>query len=192
MNKISGKVEAVFLTADKNSVERPSKIQQSIKSDFSGINGDGHSGQTLMTKGYREQEVFGLSRPDGKIEVANWRQWSAVSVENLKQIAEKMGLERVDVVELATLLGANLLVSGIEDFTKISAGSLIIFPSGCIWKVEAENFPCVNPGIEINKVYPKVKAAKFPKLAWNLRGLVGTVFKPGEIKTGDTFEVLQR
>ncbi len=194
MNKVFGKVEAVFFTRDDTFKIKVSDIKDSITSDFDGIIGDGHVGRTKMTKGYREQEVFGIGRPEGrvKVEVMNWRHWSAVSIDELSIIAEKIGLTKFDPIELASLLGANILISGIEKFTQITIGSLIVFPSGCTWKVESENYPCVTPGIEINRVYPNINAAHFPKLAWNLRGLVGTVFKAGEIKNGDILEIYVR
>jgi MOSC domain-containing protein YiiM len=188
MNTVNGHVEAVFFTPDSEPETGVSVTKDFIDCDFSGVIDDKHYGQTLMTRGARETEVFNLPRNNKeKIETANWRQWSAVSVEDLEIIAKNLKLKEIDPQKLASLMGANILVSGIDNFSKIPGGTLITFSSGTILKVEAENFPCVFPGKEISSVFPEVKAATFPKLAWGLRGIVGTVFRKGKIHKGDTF-----
>jgi hypothetical protein len=193
MKILEGKVEQVFFTPQTDQEEKVSTQVDSIECDFEGILGDKHAGRTRMTKGFREQEVFGIDRPkEGKTEVLNWRHWTAVSVEELQIIAERLEIKEFDVVKLARLVGANLLVSGIPNLTHISVGSLLVFPDGTKLKNEGENYPCVNPGIEINKAYPYVKAAHFPTKAWGLRGIVGTVFATGKIQAGETFKIYLR
>lgn len=180
-------VEALFITP-KNTSLKTSTIVDKILVNHEGIIDDKHFGFTRQTKGFREKEVYGIPSFDitnGKVEFENWRQWSAVSIEEIILIAKALNLKEVEPVKLAQLLGANILISGIPYFTKLTPTSILHFSSGVMLKIEAENFPCVTPGIEISKIYPEVKAQHFPKAAWGLRGLVGRVSAAGEIKKGD-------
>lgn len=123
--------------------------------------------------------------PSGAL-VRNWPPLSAVSLEELEEIARKLKLGD-EAINLAPLLGANLLFSGISNFTQLPRGSLIVFPGGkavkgAILQVEAENEPCIGTGEdgedgeEIAKVYPFVKASSFRKVANGLRGVATSVY----------------
>src|SRR5579885_479226 len=114
--------------------------------------------------------------------VRNWRQWSAVSVEELQQIAHAMGIEHLD----GSYLGTNITFAGCPNLTQIPRGATIWFPSGAVLTVEAENAPCIGPGKAIMEAYPHIDARQFPKAAHHRRGLVGVVYVAGRINVGDS------
>jgi len=145
--------------------------------DFSleGVVGDRHAGFVKNADGRDKGVVRGTL-------IRNWRQWSAVSAEELQRIAEALRIERLD----PNLLGANLTFSGCDDLTHVPKGSAIWFEGGVVLTVEGENNPCVGPGKEIAKCIPAVDAEEFPKAAKNLRGVVGVVYRAGTIALGET------
>src|SRR5271170_3682221 len=154
------RVEALCLGTDQHSLIKTHT--GSIQADLDGMVGDKHRGFTKPADG-RDQGV-----PRGT-PVRNWRQWTAVSLEELRTIAQRLALEKLD----PSLLGANIAFSGVEDLTQIPRGSKIWFPSGAVLEIEGENLPCLGPGKEIAKQFPHVKSVDFPRVANKLRGLVG-------------------
>lgn len=112
-------------------------------------------------------------------------QWSAVSLEELAEIARSLAIPELS----GSLLGANLCVSGVDRFTLIPRGSTLWFPEDAILRVERENKPCKYPGEEIALVYPQVDPLRFPKAAEGKRGLVGVVYRAGIIRPGDKITI---
>jgi MOSC domain-containing protein YiiM len=82
-------------------------------------------------------------------EILNRRQITIVSVEELDRIAEELGVESA----LPEWLGANVLVKGFPELTKLTMGSRILFPSGAGLICMGETQPCTLPGDEIQKHY---------------------------------------
>jgi MOSC domain-containing protein YiiM len=146
----------------------------SLDLELEGVAGDKHIG---FTRGADARDE-GVKRGTP---VRNWRQWSAVSVEELEKIKQAMKLPSLP----PELLGANICFAGHENLTLIPRGSMIWFPSGAILTVEGENEPCMGPGRAIAKRFPEASAAQFPKAAKQLRGLVGIVYRAGTVKLGD-------
>ncbi|MEN1969444.1 MOSC domain-containing protein [Lentibacillus sp. N15] len=148
---------------------------------YGGIPGDLHFGLTKLA-GARETMY-----PRGT-EIFNRRQLSIVSVEECFIIAEKLGIEQI----LPEWLGANIVLKGFPNLTRLAQGSRIIFPSGAGILCEGENLPCTQPGEVIQEQYPdKPKmAAHFVKSALGLRGIVGVVERPGEIVSGDKAKIV--
>lgn len=165
-------VETLWLagaTDDEGGVDR-----QAIQANLDGLEGDRHYG---FVKPADARDV-GIKRGTP---VRNWRQWSAVSVEELKVIAEKLSVSHVK----PEWLMANICFSGMEELSKISGGAKILFPSGAILHVECENAPCIGPGKQIQKHFQQLSPSQFPKLAAGLRGIVGVVYCAGVINVGD-------
>ncbi|MGV3620530.1 MAG: MOSC domain-containing protein [Archangium sp.] len=156
-------------------------IEQAVLT-FAGMEGDRHAGLT-MKAGPRQKYL-----PRGA-EVRNARQLSIVSVEELAEIASSLGISRVR----ASTLGANLLISGAPSLTKIAPGTRFIFPSGAVLVIDGENEPCVKSGKAVALAAQKPElSSRFVKAAWNKRGLVAWVERPGMIKVGDGLKVLSR
>ena len=150
-----------------------------IMADLEGFAGDRHRGFTRVAQSW-DREPAGTVR-------RNERQWSGVSAEELALISEKMDL--VEPLQ-ATSLGANLCIEGIDGFSKLPMGTRLEFPSGAVLIVQEENDPCSVVGDVISGSYitatgKPAEGKFFPKLAMGLRGVVGFVDVPGEIKQGD-------
>ena len=151
----------------------------SIQVELDGIVGDRHRSYVRDTwKG--DKQPFGTVR-------RNERQWSAVSVEELGEIAEQMDVQGALT---ATSLGANLCIEGIPGFSQLPGGTRLRFPSGAALMIEESNPPCAEMGAEIAAAYttstgePAV-GKMFPKHSMGLRGVVGVVDVPGQIRAGD-------
>jgi hypothetical protein len=147
-----------------------------IEMDYGGIPGDLHFGLTKVS-GVRESMY-----PRGT-QIFNRRQITVVSVEDCALIAEKLGVERV----LPAWLGANIVLSGFPNLTRLPVGSRIVFPSGAGLLCEGENLPCTQPGEVIQRMYPDKQklTARFVRAAYGLRGIVCIVECPGAVRVGD-------
>lgn len=148
---------------------------QTLTATFAGIAGEAHEGVTApscvrMTAQY----------PAGTM-VANTRQVSVLSAEELAQIAERMGLESLS----PTLLGATMVVEGIPDFSHIPPGSRLQGASGATLVVNLNNRPCTIPSRAIEAALPGFGAA-FKTAATGRRGVVAWVEREGSFTLGDT------
>ncbi|RXT02758.1 MOSC domain-containing protein [Ammoniphilus sp. CFH 90114] len=178
MKNLVGKLEAVLYTLDKESFVT-SRVT-SVQLDFGGIPGDRHFG--ITTKSDSRLPMY-----ERGTEIQNRRQVSVVSLEECENVARELGVKEI----LPEWLGANLLISGIADLTKLRMGSRIMFPSGAVIICEGENPPCIHPGKVIEEKTQQVKIApKFVKAAHQKRGIVCSVERPGEIYENDRVEVI--
>ncbi len=152
-----------------------------VNLEFGGIKGDRHFG--LTSKADSRQPMY----PRGTA-IWNRRQITIVAEEELAKIAEILGVEAVK----PEWLGANLLVSGFPDLTKLTIGSRILFPSGAALICMGENQPCTLPGEEIQKHYENHEklAVRFVKAGYKRRGVVCAVEVPGPIQETDRVEIL--
>lgn len=141
---------------------------------YEGFAGDSHSGLTRSScTRVRSQYPKGT-------EIRNTRQISAVSTEELKQIENKMGLDLLQ----PEWIGANLVVSGLPDFTKLPPSSRLIAANGTSLVVDMENAPCRFPGDIIEQHKPGY-GKLFPKAALGLRGVTLWVECTGVLSVGD-------
>nr|WP_205516767.1 MOSC domain-containing protein [Paenibacillus sp. SYP-B3998] len=146
---------------------------------FGGIEGDRHFGVTA--KANVRQPMY----PKGS-EIMNRRQLSIVSVEELQLIAERLGVDEIK----PEWLGANILISGYPELTKLPLGIRMLLPNGGGLVCEGENEPCTGPGKQIANHYGRKELThEFVKLARQLRGIVAYVERPGELKSGDQVEI---
>ena len=151
--------------------------QPAIDVELDGIVGCAH-------RGYVRQCWDGDKQPKGSSR-RNERQWSAVSVEELGDIAAAMGIAEPLT---AASVGANLCLEGIAQLSRLPKGTLLRFPSGCELIVEEYNPPCRYMGEEQAKRHG-VAATAFPKAATLTRGIVGVVEAAGAIRAGDEVAV---
>lgn len=152
-----------------------------VRVTFEGIEGDRHAGHT------RPADVRTPWYPKGT-PIRNTRQLSLVSTEELALVAETLGVPKV----LASWLGANLELTGVPRLTHVPPGTRLFFPDEAVLAVEGENEPCIGPGKVIEEHHPdRVKlASRFVKSAWERRGLVAWVDRPGVIRAGDDVRVM--
>ncbi|GAB6875382.1 MOSC domain-containing protein [Thermaerobacter litoralis] len=156
---------------------------EAVEVDFGGIPGDRHHGLTRPA-GSREP-MYPRGTP-----IRNRRQLSAVSVEECAAIATGLGLDAV----LPEWLGANLLLEGLPELTRLPAGARLLFPGGAGLVCEGENRPCRRPGevlAALHPLHPEREAlpVRFVQVARGRRGIVLSVERPGRIAQGDRVRI---
>lgn len=146
----------------------------SLALGFDGPAGERHSGRTRASCSRVTSQ-----HPRGT-EIANVRQLSIVSAEELAEIASEMGLAAIDPI----WLGATLVIEGIPEFTLVPPSSRLQGPDGVTLVVDMENRPCHLPAREIEAAHPG-KGKAFKAAAWNMRGVTAWVERPGRLGLGD-------
>jgi hypothetical protein len=148
---------------------------------FEGLAGDRHAG-LYYPAGVRQKH-----HPRGT-PIRNARQLSALSAEELREIAATLQLPEVRF----EWLGGNLLFEGLGALTRVPPSSRLLFPSGACVAIDDENLPCTNPGKVLQQQFPAVPelASRFVKAAMHKRGLVGWVERPGPIAVGEVAKVI--
>lgn len=145
--------------------------------DLGGIPGTRHHGHARKA-GPREPWY-----PRG-MEMRHGRQLSAVAPDELAEIAAKLCIGRIE----PQWLGANLLVSGVPEFSWLPAGTRLHFAQASLF-VEAQNAPCSIVGREVAARTGADVARRFSRAATGLRGLVLSVERAGTIRAGETIEL---
>ncbi len=158
-----------------------------------GVSGDRHVGSARRLD-VRESAMleFGFSKG---IMIANHRQFSAVSEEDLQAITSDLNLPSPIP---SGCLGENIIVRGIPEFSQLPIGTMLFFQRSDGWARAAvliiwdENKPCRTPGEEIQRHFPEVAdiGMRFPKAAINRRGVVGSVYCSGSIHRGDVVDAV--
>ncbi|MFK9093932.1 MOSC domain-containing protein [Bacillus salipaludis] len=179
MEKAWANVEALLLADDPETFV--TRQISEVNLEFGGIRGDRHFG--ITSKADSRQPMY----PRGT-EILNRRQITIVSVEELDRIAEELRVESVR----PEWLGANLLVKGFPELSKLTMGSRILFPSGAGLICMGENQPCTLPGEEIQKHYENHEklAFRFVRAGYKRRGIVCAVERPGPIHERDEVQIL--
>jgi len=185
MKKFLGKMLTgnVVSVHQGNNADLSKEQQTRLVAEIGGFAGDKHYGPVRET-------WEGEWEPAGTLR-RNERQWSAVSVEELAHISERLDL--TEPLSPATL-GANLCIKGITAFSMLPKGTKLVFPSGAVLLVEEYNPPCADMGEQIAATYASRSDDPLNKQSWlrpaaGRRGLVGVIDVPGEIRTGDEVEV---
>ena len=183
MKKIIGKIDSLFLGVIEEELIKRSVKQLEFRLD--GVIGDRHAGFERITWEGDDKQVANTLR-------RNERQWSAVSLEELDEISEKMNLR---VPLNAGDIGANFCVSGANNFSKLPKGTIFKFDSGVELIVEEYNPPCLGMSKNLaQKILDKngnvLDETLFLQVAKYLRGLVGVVEVPGIIHKNDEFLII--
>lgn len=167
--------EIVWLGRVANSVEDLSAVPiTEMPVDFGGPVGEFHAGIT------RESCSRVLSQHPRHTEIANVRQLSVVSQEELDVIAAEIGLDTLD----PGMLGASMVVRGIPDFSHVPPSSRLQGDNGTTIVVDMENRPCVLPGRVIEAAHPGHGKA-FKSAAVGRRGVTAWVEREGGFRVGD-------
>ena len=147
---------------------------------FDGIPGERHAGP--LRGADARTPWFPRGTP-----IRNSRQVSLVSPDDLAAIAAALGIPAVE----PGWLGANLVITGLPDFSFLPRGTRLFFPGEAVLAVEGMNAPCRFAGAAVAKRHPDRHGLDlaFPKAARRLRGIVAWVERPGRIATGDTISV---
>ena len=142
---------------------------------------DVHSSRLRMSCS-REGSLMGKGT-----EMLNLRQFSAVSVEELSEMARRLKVAEVK----AEWLGANLLIEGIPEMSKIPRGSRLFFPSGAVLQSSGDNGPCKHAGRAVIEQLPGrgITETAFIRAAIERRGIVGFTVREGKLSVGDEIRV---
>jgi hypothetical protein len=143
---------------------------------YAGFDGEVHAGLTRPSC----SRVLALY-PRGT-EIRNSRQLSLVSEEEMRAVAEELGLDGFDY----GWVGASVVVSGIADFTHIPPSSRLKSEraGGPTLVVDMENAPCIQPARTIEKARPGHGKA-FKAAAAGRRGVTAWVEREGTLQVGD-------
>ena len=147
---------------------------QAVTLKFGGIEGEAHGGVT------RPSCSRVISQHPRGTEIANVRQLSVVSAENMADIAAAMEVDHLD----PSWVGASLMVEGLTDFTHLPPSSRLQAPSGATIVVDMENRPCHLPAAVIDRHLPE-KGRLFKAAAVGRRGVTAWVEREGVVKLGD-------
>lgn len=177
--KIIGKVELLMLGMQSDSIET-TRVQQ-VQATWDGLENDKHAGRTRPSDSRTPQYPRGTP-------ILNDRQVCIVSAEELAAIASDMDIPEVR----PEWLGANILVSGIPNLTRLPPGSRLVFAGGTVLYITHFNNPCSLPGKMIQANYSNRDglAPAFVRSAQHRRGLVAMVEQPGTISTGEAIQVV--
>jgi len=141
-----------------------------------GIIGDTHTGEMR-------------TRSNGEV-VPNLRHFTAVSPQELGEVAEELGVPYLD----PSLLSANICFAGVKKLTEtLVPGTLLFNAEGrAVLEVKGVVEPCFSMGQRIAAHYPQlaVEAQLFPKYANGRRGIHGIALEETTIKLYDTFSVV--
>jgi MOSC domain-containing protein YiiM len=181
MTRYLGQIESLHIgksgVLGKASTER-------LTFDLDGVVGDRHRSFEREAWGRGDKQAEGVRR-------RNERQWSAMSVEELGEISTGMNLARpLDAADV----GVNISISGVPEFSRLTKGSILKFPSGAELVVVEYNPPCLEMGQSLAEIYKTrsgepLSPTAFSKAAKLTRGVVGIVDVPGDIVVGDQVDV---
>ncbi|MEM9334446.1 MAG: molybdenum cofactor sulfurase [Pseudomonadota bacterium] len=162
--------------------DRPASA--SLSFDVDGIVGDRHRGH-LRPNGRNDKQARGSMR-------RNERMWSAISTDELAQIAEDMGLAKPLTAADITM---NIVLDGVPRLSRLPKGSLLRFPSGLELLVEEFCAPCLSKGSELAERYRDkdglpLQPTAFSRAAKLSRGLLGIVDVAGVAQVGDEVEIV--
>ncbi|MCP4391092.1 MAG: MOSC domain-containing protein [Gammaproteobacteria bacterium] len=177
LKKLDARTELILVNSTPDKDLSSSRIP-SVEVSYRGLQGESHSG-LVRSSCVRVRHQY----PQGT-EIRNTRQISIVSSEELAIIADGMGIAELK----PEWLGANLLVSGIPDFSRIPPSTRMIFAGGASLVVDLENSPCKYPGEVIERHHPGF-GNLFVNAAVGRRGVTAWVEREGQINTGDSIQL---
>lgn len=170
---IVGAVDWVGCVHDREASLR-ARPDDEIELLFEGVKGDSHGG-LFRPSCVRVEAMHDLGTP-----IRNSRQLSVLSAEELASIAKGIGVRELQ----PDLLGANLVVRGIPDFTLVPPSSRLQFESGATVVIDLENLPCNLPAREIEFDMPG-SGKRFKAEASRRRGVTAWVEREGIVRVGD-------
>ncbi|NAZ36218.1 MOSC domain-containing protein [Rubellimicrobium sp. CFH 75288] len=153
------------------------------------IDGEAVDEMPLTFGGFAGEVHAGLTRPACSrvaalypkgTEIRNTRQLSLVSAEEMAEVAQALGLDRMDYA----WVGASVVVGGIPDFTHLPPSSRLQVEGGATLVVDLENGPCLEPARTIDRARPG-HGKRFKEVARGRRGITAWVEREGVLRRGD-------
>ena len=163
-----------FLGINDIAGDLSTRIVSEVDINYGGFVGDSHSGVT------RASCVRVVRQYPKGTEIRNTRQISALSAEDIESIRANMNLDTLN----PEWIGANLVLKGLADFSKLPPSSRLIAANGTSLVVDMENAPCRFPGEIIEQHRPSF-GTQFTKAALGRRGITMWVERCGSLRIGD-------
>lgn len=173
-----GRITWLGAVKDVSLSELWSDPDEALELDFGGVPGTVHYGETRKSC-VRVKEQF----EKGTI-IRNVRQLTVLSAEELRSVADEMGVDAVNPARL----GANIVIEGIPDFTHLPPAARLQTENGTTLVVDMENLPCLQPAKSL-AVDVGEKAKLFKRAAAGRRGVTAWVEHPGRLAIGDTIRL---
>jgi hypothetical protein len=174
---LRGHVVSILVSRIPESLE--STPMDSIEVDLEGFRGDKHSGFTRRADGRTPHYPRGTP-------IRNERQVSLVSQEEMARIAAALQIPEIR----PEWLGANALLAGIPDVSRLPPNASMRFEHGVVLIVQRENQPCKGPGRILAAHYHRPDLdTGFASRAIGLRGIVACVEHAGMLHAGEAVEV---
>ena len=170
--------EIVFLGLVPEGAGLRSYPVERMELGWNGALGEKHSGKTRPACG-RVQELH----PRGT-EIANVRQLTILSAEELAKTALAMGLPDLD----PCLVGANIVLRGVPDLTHLPPSARLQGPDGATLVVDMENLPCTLAAKEVEAHHKGFGAAYKPAAAGR-RGVTAWVERSGVLEMGQSLRL---
>lgn len=148
---------------------------EAVEARFAGLMDEDHGGLTRPSCSRVTSQY-----PKGT-EIRNTRQLCIVSAEEMAAVASEIGVADFQ----PEWCGANVVISGIPDFTHIPPSSRLQTGDGATLTVDMENRPCHLPAPVIDADAPGHGKA-FKAAAQGRRGVTAWVEREGMIRVGDT------
>lgn len=171
----SGRITWLGVVTSEDRKALIAEAREAMDLTFAGIAGSVHGGVTRASC-----SRVTAQHPRGT-PIGNERQVSILSVEELAQIAARMGLETLDPARL----GASIVIEGMPDLSHLPPSSRLQAPSGATLVVDMQNRPCILPARSIDTVHPGFGKA-FKTAANGRRGVTAWVQREGRVALGDT------
>jgi hypothetical protein len=152
---------------------------ETLELTFAGPVGDCHTGQT------RKSDVRTKALYQRDIEIRNVRQLSILSVEELSDIAKRLGIAAID----PGWFGGNMVLQGIPDLTLLPPSTRLQFPSNATIVVDMENYPCSQISEVVEQYHPGI-GRSVVKAAMHKRGVTAWVEREGLVRVGDPVRVV--
>jgi MOSC domain. len=170
--------EVVWLGRVTTEGELVSTPVEALEFTFDGPVGELHAGRTRAScSRVTDQHERGT-------EIANVRQMTILSAEELAETAFAMGIPELD----PTWVGASIVLRGLPDLTHLPPSSRLQNETGLTLVIDMENRACVLPGKVIEEIYPE-KGKRYKPAAQGRRGVTAWVERPGRLVIGDTLRL---
>ena len=171
---LGGRVAWLGIVPDRAASLR-SVARARVEAGLDGLAGDAHAGLTRpsCSRVLAQYPVRGT-------EIRNTRQVSVLSVEELAETAERLGVPALP----PEWVGANLVLEGLPALTRVPPASRLVFAGGAVLTVDMENAPCQFPAREIEAEHPGAGKG-YKAAAQGRRGLTAWVERAGSIALGE-------
>ena len=173
-----GIIDWLGIITDRPAIEVETVPVDVLELGWDGPTGAAHAGRT------RASDSRVLKQHAQGTEIANVRQVSIVSAEDIEMIRAAMRLDEFD----PRWMGPNIVVSGIPDFSHVPPSSRLQADDGTTLIVDMQNFPCHQIGRTINLDRPGLGTG-FKAAAGGLRGVTAWVERPGTLRPGQALRL---